>query len=217
MPVSDILISPYRACPVISKARRRPRQVGAFCTGPGCDTDGQQKCNWAGVCAFLQTRAYYAAWRGAAQGAPTACRPGTAGGEDQGLGQVAGEQARALRRARPDVRALSGPGRESVAPVQPDEPGQGERVPPLQPGCGTLEQHHLLTPARSDWLYQAAADPELGCQRRGDLREGGRDQDGIVGATLGQSAAAVASEHLRIADARPGQVPPRLVSQVWPA
>src|SRR5712691_4887501 len=111
---------------------------------------------------------------------------------------------------------LSGPGPESVAPVQPDEPGQGERVPPLQPGCGTLEQHHLLTAARSDWLYQAAADPELGCQRRGDLPERGRDQDGIVGGTLGQPAAAVASEHLRIADALPGQVLARLVRQVWP-
>ena len=33
------------------------------------------------VRAFLQTRAYYAAWRGAVQGAPAACRPGIAGGK----------------------------------------------------------------------------------------------------------------------------------------
>jgi hypothetical protein len=90
-----------------------------------------------------------------------------------------------LRCDRPDVLARSGPGRESVAPVEPDEPGQGEHVPPLQPGRGTLEQHHLLTAARSDSLYQAAADPELGGKRRGDLRERGRDQDGIVGARSG--------------------------------
>jgi hypothetical protein len=84
-------------------------------------------------------------------------------------------------------------------------------------GCGTLEQHHLLAAARPDRLCQAAADPELGCQRRGDLRERGGDQDGVVGGTLGQSAAAVAGEHLRAAGAVPGQVPPRLVRRVRPA
>jgi hypothetical protein len=54
MPVSDILISPYRACLVISKARRRPGQIVAFCTGPGCDTDGQQKCVTAVPGSFAQ-------------------------------------------------------------------------------------------------------------------------------------------------------------------
>jgi len=43
----------------------------------------------------------------------------------------------------------------------------GRDVPPLQPGCGPLEQAPLLAAARPDWLYQAAADPELGCQRAG--------------------------------------------------
>ncbi len=47
------------------------------------------------------------------------------------------------------------------------------------------KQDHLLTAARSDGLHQAAAGPELGCQRRGDLRERGRDQDGIAGAPSG--------------------------------
>src|SRR6266568_4187623 len=128
--------------------------------------------------------------------------------------RITGSSSRCARNAASPGATLSGPGRESVAPVQPDEPGQGEQVPPLQPGCGPLEQHHLLAAARPDWLYQAAADPELGRQRRGDLRERGGDQDGIVGGTLGQSAAAVAGEHLRVADALPGQVPPRLVRQV---
>ena len=49
--------------------------------------------------------------------------------------------------------ARSGPGRESVAAVQPDEPGQGEHLPPLQPGGGTLEQDDFLVAAGPDWLH----------------------------------------------------------------
>jgi hypothetical protein len=44
------------------------------------DTAAPDSPRSAAVCAFLKTGAYYAAWRGAAQGARTACRPGTAGG-----------------------------------------------------------------------------------------------------------------------------------------
>src|SRR5947207_2174679 len=95
-----------------------------------------------------------AAWR---------CPSGDLRYEGEGLvGQTKGRAPAGAAGLKADAGTWSGPGLESVTPVQPDESGQGEHLPPLQPGRGTLEQHDLLFPAWSDRLHQAAADPELG-------------------------------------------------------
>jgi hypothetical protein len=53
--------------------------------------------------------------------------------------------------------------------------------------------------------------------RRGDLQERGRDQGGVIGGAVRQSAAAATGEDLHVAAAVPGKVLSRLVSEVWPA
>lgn len=76
------------------------------------------------------------------------------------VGQTEGRAlagAAGLRReAKRIADTWSGPGLEPVTPVQPDESGQGEHLPPLQIGRGTRTARPALS-AWSDRLHQAAA------------------------------------------------------------